>query len=77
MRNTLKLCLVAIVLTCALTPSVQAGSGCRVFQDCGPWGCAWRRLCFRVPIQPYYDFYTYPREYWGHYRPWRPWKDLY
>jgi hypothetical protein len=77
MRSTLKLCLATAVLACAYVPPVQAGGGCRVLKDCGPWGCAWRRICLRVPIQPYYDFYVYPREYWGHYRPWRPWKDLY
>ena len=77
MRNTLRLCAATIVLTCSFAPPVQAGGGCRVIEDCSPWGCAWRRLCFRAPIQPYYDFYIYPREYWGHYRPWRPWKQLY
>ena len=77
MRNTLKLYMAAVVLSCAFAPPVQAGGGCRVIQDCGLWGCSWRRVCLRVPIQPYYDFYTYPREYWGHYRPWRPWKHLY
>jgi hypothetical protein len=67
-----------------LTPRVheggtitQVGHGCRVLWDCSRLGCGWRRVCWRVPIQPYYDFYTYPPEYWGHYRPWRPWNRLY
>jgi hypothetical protein len=77
MRNILKPCVAAAVLTCASAPPVQAGAGCQVIQDCGLWGCAWRQVCLRAPIQPYYDFSTYPREYWGHYRPWRPWNRLY
>jgi hypothetical protein len=77
MQDVLKLLAAVLVLSGTFAPPVHAGGGCRVIEDCGPGGCSWRRVCLRVPIQPYYDFYTYPREYWGHYRPWRPWKHLY
>jgi hypothetical protein len=53
---------------------------CRRVWRCGPYGCGWRRACWRTPYYSYYGspnygYYGYRGPYYGGYgyRPWRYW----
>lgn len=50
----------------------QVQYGCRLVWRCGPWGCGWRRVCWRPPYAyygygPYYRPYAFARP-WGYRR---------
>jgi hypothetical protein len=50
--------------------------GCRAVWRCGPYGCGWRRVCYRPyafyhrPYAFYHRPYGFYRPYWGYRRHW-------
>jgi hypothetical protein len=52
----------------------QVQYGCRRVWRCGPYGCGWRRICYRPMVRyyapaPVYRVYPRPYYYGGLYRP--------